>query len=80
MSLRGSGGHVDDFMFMAMAQLRLGNHDVARTWLNKAVAWIDRSTSGSVKARVTPALTKLRRDQLERYRREAEVLLQGSEN
>jgi hypothetical protein len=31
----------NDWLLLAMAQSRLGNHEEARTWFDKAVAWIE---------------------------------------
>jgi hypothetical protein len=37
-----SGGDGFDWLFLAMAHGRLGDHDQARTWFNRAVQWIDK--------------------------------------
>jgi tetratricopeptide (TPR) repeat protein len=60
MTLRGGGDSFDGF-FLAMAHLRLGDRDRARTWFDRAVRGMDRH--------------KPHDDQLRRFRAEAEALL-----
>jgi tetratricopeptide (TPR) repeat protein len=59
-SLR-SGGNSFDWFFLAMAHWRLGDHDEARTWFDRAVQWMDEH--------------KPHDDQLRRFRAEAEAML-----
>jgi tetratricopeptide (TPR) repeat protein len=40
----GKGGNPLDWLFLAMVHQRLGHADEARTWLDKAVRWLDAST------------------------------------
>jgi tetratricopeptide (TPR) repeat protein len=39
----GSKDEATDWLFLAMAHWRRGEHKTARTWYDKAVAWIDRN-------------------------------------
>ena len=71
------GGHVLNWLVLAMVHQRLGHDDQARQWLNKAVQWIDqaapRQPSGTRPILPVPSWT----DRLEvlLLRREAEALL-----
>jgi tetratricopeptide (TPR) repeat protein len=38
----GKGGSSFDWLFLAMAHWRLGAREQARTWYDKAVAWMDK--------------------------------------
>jgi tetratricopeptide (TPR) repeat protein len=58
-----NGGDAADWFFLAMAHWRLGHHDEARAWYDKAVAW---------KARNRP---QDKNEELSRHRVEAEALL-----
>jgi tetratricopeptide (TPR) repeat protein len=61
-SMRLSGGGDGfDWFFLAMAHWRLGDHDKARTWFDRAVKWMDRHQPRNV--------------ELLRFRAEAEALL-----
>jgi serine/threonine-protein kinase len=60
MSLRG-GGDSFDWFFLAMAHWRLGEHDKAKTWFDRAVQWLDKHRPND--------------DQLRRFRAEAETIL-----
>jgi serine/threonine protein kinase len=55
------GGDAFDWFFLAMANWRLANQDVARTWFDKAVAWMDQNAPDN--------------EELIRFRAEAEELL-----
>ena len=41
---RSKGGNALDWLYLALIHHRLGHADEARTWLDKAVRWIDAST------------------------------------
>jgi tetratricopeptide (TPR) repeat protein len=56
-----AGGDSYDWFFLALAHGRLGNGDQARTWLDRAVQWMDRH--------------KPHDDELRRFRAEAEAML-----
>jgi tetratricopeptide (TPR) repeat protein len=59
-SLR-AGGDCFDWLFLAMAHWRLGDRDQARTWLDRAVQWMDKHQP--------------HHDELRRFRAEAEAML-----
>jgi tetratricopeptide (TPR) repeat protein len=40
----GKGGDSFDFFFLAMAHWQLGEKDKARTWYDRAVAWMDKNS------------------------------------
>ena len=40
------GGHVVDWLLLAMAHERLGHADEARQWLDKAAGWLDQAGKG----------------------------------
>jgi hypothetical protein len=63
------GGHACNWLFPAMAHHKLGNHDQARQWYDRAVVW---------RARINEALAQDRwqAEELRRFRREAEEVLQ----
>jgi Flp pilus assembly protein TadD len=63
MTLR-DGGDSFDWFFLSMAHWRLGNHDKARTWFDRAVQWMDKH--------------KPRDEELRRFRTEAEAKLAKS--
>ncbi len=42
--LQGSGGHVVDWMFLAMDHLKLGHTNEARDWYERAVDWMNRQS------------------------------------
>jgi tetratricopeptide (TPR) repeat protein len=65
MALRG-GGAASDWLFLAMAQWRLGKPEEARTWYHKAVEWMETNR---------PLDPELRR-----FRGEAEELLDIKQN
>jgi len=44
LNAHGKGGNALDWLFLALIHQRLGHADEARTWLDKAVRWIDAST------------------------------------
>jgi hypothetical protein len=75
----GWGGHVLDWLVLAMAHHRLGQEAEARRWMDKAVQWIEqahKANPGGAASRLpVPSLT----DHLEvlLLRREAEALLKG---
>ena len=56
-----SGGSAHDFFFLAMAHHQLGNKTEARTWYDKAVAWMDKNAPKD--------------EELKRFRAEATELL-----
>src|SRR5262249_1640850 len=58
MKLR-SGGNSFDWFILAMAHWRLGERDLARTWFNRAVQWMDKH--------------KPHDDELRRFRTETEA-------
>ena len=60
MDLRSAGDSFDWF-FLAMAHWRLGESDLARTWFDRAVQWMDKYNPQD--------------DELRRIRAEAEALL-----
>ena len=64
MSLR-EGGDSFDWFFLAMAHWRLGDRDQARTWLKRAVEWMDQHRPHD--------------DELRRFRAEAETLVTDME-
>src|SRR5262249_42085615 len=73
-----NGGNAFNWLFLAMANHRLGHANEARQWLAKAVQWIEQATQGRVKdPYVAPPLRWDHRLQLEVLRQEAETLLQG---
>jgi serine/threonine protein kinase/Flp pilus assembly protein TadD len=57
----GQGGDALDWFFLAMAHWQLGNKEQARTWHDKAVAWMDKHMPDN--------------DELKRFRAEAAELL-----
>jgi eukaryotic-like serine/threonine-protein kinase len=57
------GGDSSDWFFLAMGHSQLNHKDEARTWYDKAVAWMDKNAPKS--------------EELLRFRREAEELLNG---
>jgi WD40 repeat protein/tetratricopeptide (TPR) repeat protein/tRNA A-37 threonylcarbamoyl transferase component Bud32 len=65
--LHGMGGRTWDFLFLAMAHHQLGQHDEARTWLDKGL-WVDASEK---------TLQETQRLELQLLRREAEALIRG---
>jgi WD40 repeat protein len=73
------GGHVVNWLLLALGHQRLGHEPEARQWLDKAVQWIeqaDRANPGGAASRLpVPSLA----DHLEilLLRREAEALLKG---
>jgi uncharacterized protein HemY len=60
MQLR-NGGVGSDYFFLAMAHAQLGEKELARTWYDKAVAWMDKN--------------KQQDEELRRFRAEAAALL-----
>jgi hypothetical protein len=73
-----NGGNALDWLFLAMANHRLGHGEEARRWLAKAVQWLEQATQGRVKDPYVPTpLAWDYRLQLEVLRLEAETLLQG---
>ena len=40
----GQGGTSFDWFFLAMAHWQLGNHDQARAWYEKSVAWMEKNS------------------------------------
>jgi len=54
------GGSSADWFFLAMAHQRLGEHDQALTWFNRAVEWMNKYGPHD--------------DELRRFRAEAEAL------
>jgi hypothetical protein len=60
MSLR-AGGNSFDWFFLAMAYWRLGDHEKARTWFDRAVQWMNKHMAQD--------------SQLRRFRAEAEAVL-----
>jgi serine/threonine protein kinase len=65
----GKGGFWFDWFFLAMAHWRLDHKEAARKWYEKGVAWMENN-----KAEL--ATNKPKRDQVGRYRAEAENVLQ----
>jgi len=63
------GGDAFDWLFLAMAHRKLGNHEGARKWFDRAVKWLERSTS-------TLAKEPMRAEELRRFRNEAEDVLE----
>ena len=55
------GGGAEDWLFLAMANHRLSDKVAARTWYDKAVAWMDKN--------------KPKNEELARFRAEAAELL-----
>jgi WD40 repeat protein/serine/threonine protein kinase/tetratricopeptide (TPR) repeat protein len=66
------GGMVQDWLFLAMAQTRLGHADEARKWLNKATAEIDRLGSAGDSGGSSPLPWWTTRLEYQLFRREAE--------
>jgi hypothetical protein len=65
MALR-AGGDSFDWFFLALAHGRLGGRDEARTWLDRAVQWMERHKPND--------------DELGRFRAEAEAMLAEARN
>jgi tetratricopeptide (TPR) repeat protein len=63
------GGDADTWLFLAMAQRKLGNHDEARKWYDRAVGWLEKNKAALAK-------DKAQAEQLRRFHREAEEVLQ----
>ena len=59
MELR-TGGNAYDWLFLAMAQQRLGNEGEARAWYERSIAWMERADTDP---------------DLDRFRAETEALL-----
>src|SRR5262249_38403794 len=65
----GKGGDAVDFFFLAMAHRKLGNHDEARKWYERAVGWLEKNRAALDK-------DKTQAEALRRFRSEAEVVLE----
>jgi len=73
--LHGKGGNTEDWLFLAMAEHKLGRADAARKWLEKAVGWLDEAAAAKAEPGKPPALSWLRQVELQRLRKETEALL-----
>jgi tetratricopeptide (TPR) repeat protein len=75
----GWGGHVVDWLLLAMAHQSLGHGDEARHWLDKAVQWIDRPRGLPRESRFAalPVPSWCDRLEIQLLRREAEKLIGG---
>jgi tetratricopeptide (TPR) repeat protein len=76
--LRGQEPDARDWLFLAMASQRLGRGEEAKTWLDKAVRWIDQAER--VKAGDDAGAAPLSWQQRQEYqllRREAEALVKA---
>jgi serine/threonine protein kinase/tetratricopeptide (TPR) repeat protein/WD40 repeat protein len=62
----GRGGEAVDWLFLGMVHQRLGRHDEARTWFNRAVTWLEKHQ---------PQLDSARARELQRFRAEAATVL-----
>jgi len=77
--LRGGGGVVEDWLFLAMSHHRLGHPDEARRWFEKATQWIGEHIGWDVpKSSSGAAFNWDSRLELMRIHKEAESLLSGS--
>jgi tetratricopeptide (TPR) repeat protein len=63
------GGDAFDRFFLAMSHYKLGNHEEARKCHDQAVAWMEKNKQALEKDR-------LHAEELRRFRREAEAVLQ----
>jgi serine/threonine protein kinase/tetratricopeptide (TPR) repeat protein len=63
------GGDALDWLFLAMAHWKLGNHKEARKWHNQAVAWLDKNKTKLAK-------DKTQATELRRFQDEAEEVLE----
>ena len=63
------GGHASDWLFLAMAHHKLGNRDEARKWYDRAVGWLAKNEAAL-------ATDKVEAEELRRFRREAEDVLE----
>jgi WD40 repeat protein/serine/threonine protein kinase/tetratricopeptide (TPR) repeat protein len=76
MKLQGKGGTAWDWLFLAMAHHQLGQTVEARTWLDKAAAWMDEATQKKpIGALNFSAVSWNQRLELQLLRREAEALV-----
>jgi WD40 repeat protein/tetratricopeptide (TPR) repeat protein len=73
-ALEGHGGTACDWLFLAMAHHRLENAGEARSWLSKAVGWLERAASDEPGDHGT-RLSWEERLELQLLRREAEALI-----
>jgi serine/threonine protein kinase/tetratricopeptide (TPR) repeat protein len=67
---------IDDWLFLAMTQARLGNTAEARKWLDRASKWIDAVLKEKPKEGTAP-LSWSRRMELQLLRKEAEALVKS---
>jgi tetratricopeptide (TPR) repeat protein len=63
------GGDASDWLFLAMAHEKLGRHDEARKYYDRAVEWMEKNKDALAK-------NKTQAEELSRFRSEAEELLQ----
>ncbi len=73
--VRGQGGTPVDWLFLAMAQQRLGRPAEARRQLEKAVRWLDENAIPGKTPEETVPLSWSHRLELDLFRRQAEALL-----
>jgi tetratricopeptide (TPR) repeat protein/serine/threonine protein kinase len=70
------GGHVVNWLLLAMAHQRLGHAKEAREWMDKAVEWIDQASEGKKEKRIDlPVPSWSDRLEIQLLLREAEALL-----
>ncbi|MGH7170929.1 MAG: redoxin family protein, partial [Gemmataceae bacterium] len=65
---RNRGGNAFDWLFLAMAQQKLGKAPEARQWYDKATAWVEKSRAS--------ALDPVQSEELRRFQREAQEVLE----
>jgi hypothetical protein len=76
MKVHGKGGTAADWLFLAMAEHRLGHADEAKKWLTKSQQSIDRSTQEKLKKGAGAApFGWSERVELKLIRAEAEALM-----
>jgi serine/threonine protein kinase/tetratricopeptide (TPR) repeat protein len=74
MQLRGDAS---DWLFLAMACHQLKQPDKAKTWLDKAVDWIEQAEKGQLDNALHRMRWEVNRRELEHLRREAEETIMG---
>ena len=76
LKIHGKGGDASDWFYLAMAHQRLGHAEEARRWLDKATQWLDQATAKEPTGKSARPLTWTQRVEFQRWRQEAEALVQ----
>jgi WD40 repeat protein/serine/threonine protein kinase/Tfp pilus assembly protein PilF len=78
MKVRDDGNFVWEWLWLAMAEQRLGHGEEARKWLKQAGDWIDEATREAARPGAGDRLPWYQRLEMQMLRHEAEALLGGA--